>query len=509
MKRVKWLWWGRLLLALLVLFTVVAVQGSRPARALEKVAQDRAVKAAAFIIIIDDNGDMMGSGSGSVLTSDGLILTNFHVVGDPETGELHNSNGVLAVGLLEDPRLPPKINFLAQVVTGDQNVDLAVIKLISYLNGDQLPAGLDLPFVPLGDADELNLGDEIVVIGFPGVGFTGTQDVVSLTYSKGSVAGFASDSLNPHLKVGWIKTDAATGPGDSGAMVVNQGGEIIGVHTQGWSDPDSAARLSAERPINAAYEMIDQAKLGGGGPVKTSGKTGPTITGKGGNYSFSDLVFGDDLNKKAASCLNPADVFESGLSVVYACWAYEGMQDGLSWSTAWYLEGKKGAGDTYDWDGGESGQSWASVSSDSGLPDGSYELRLSVEGQVVATGEFSVGQGSGKKPRQSAGEGVVVQGTIVDADTGRGINGALFVVTVPGVTSGDFYDDPTEDKIYTGGRADSKGRFQLSDPLQPGQAYSVVVGAKGYRPIGSDDFQIPADAESPFELKPISLQQGR
>jgi serine protease Do len=505
MKNVKWL---RLLLALLMLFTVVAVQGSHPARALEKDVQDRAVAAAAFIVIIDDNMDMMGSGSGSVLTSDGLILTNFHVVGDIDTGQLHNGDGLVAVGLLEDPRLPPEISFFAQVVAGDPNVDLAVIKLVTYLNGDPLPAGTNLPFVPLGDADELNLGDDIVVIGFPGVGFTGTQDVVSLTYSEGNVAGFAPDTLNPHIKVGWIKTDAATGPGDSGAMVINENGEIIGVHTQGWSDPGSAARLSAERPINLAYEMIEQAKVGGGS-IKGGGKKSLTLTVGDGSYSFSDLVFADSFNKKTAECVNPTDAFATGLGRVYACWAYSGMEDGLTWATAWYLEGSRGAGDTYTWDGGESGQSWASLHSTSGLPDGNYELRLSVEGQVIATGKFVVGQDGGKKPTQSAGEGVIVQGTILDADTGRPISGAGFFVMISGVSAADFYNDPTEDKVYSWGKADSKGLFQLDNPLLPGEIYSVVVGAKGYRPLGADNFQIPTGAKSPYELQPISLQQGR
>ena len=59
---------------------------------------------------------------------------------------------------------------------------------------------------------------------------------------------------------GW---NAATGPGDSGAMVVNDAGEIIGVHTQGWSDQQSAARLSAERPINRAYNLIKKAQASG------------------------------------------------------------------------------------------------------------------------------------------------------------------------------------------------------------------------------------------------------
>lgn len=262
MENLKRFRWVGLPLTLFVLFAALGVHSSGPAWALEKKLKDQAVAAAAFIVASDEKGNAMGSGSGAVLTSDGLILTNFHVVGDVQTGKFYNSKGLLAVGLLKDPRLPPEVNYIAQVVAYDPNVDLAVIKLTSCLDGSRLPANMSLPFVPTGDAEKLSVGDAVTVIGFPEIGFTGSQNVVSLAYSEGSVAGFAADPQNPRLKVGWIKTDAATDSGDSGAMVVNEKGQIVGVHTQAWSDPGSTARLSAERPINAAYELVKQAKAG-------------------------------------------------------------------------------------------------------------------------------------------------------------------------------------------------------------------------------------------------------
>jgi S1-C subfamily serine protease len=507
MKSVKWRWViGRLLLILVVLFTAIVSTAARPAQAIEKDAQDRALRAAAFIVILDDNKEVMGSGSGTVLTPDGLILTNFHVVGEPDSGKLHNSDGLLAVGLLEDPTASPEINFLAQVVAGDPDLDLAVLRLKSYLNGSPLPSNLVLTSVPLGDANKLNFGDEIIVIGFPGVGFSGTQDVISLTYSKGNVAGFITEK---GIKT-WIKTDAATGPGDSGAMVINQAGEIVGVHTQGWSDPETAARLSAERPVNLALEIIRQAQVGQG-QIKGAGRKGeePSAGGKKGDYSFSDLVFSEKLNKARSDCLNPTDHFESGASTIYGCWSYTGMKDGLSWSVAWYLGKKKGAGDTYRWDGGKSGKSWASVTSKSGLPDGEYMLKLSVEGQVIAEGDFTIGQASSNRPFQAGQESVIVQGTVVDADTERGIRGAIFAVLNPGTTLADFEQDPTQDKVYSSGQTDSKGRFELDRPLEREKIYSVIAVAEGYRAVGTDEFAISKSAPSPYELEPIPLQKGR
>ncbi len=249
----------RLLNALTIatLLTGLLMLGGQPTFAASRdTPVQKAVKASVFIVMLDEKGDMLGSGSGSILTSDGMILSNFHVVGDLQTKKLNNSKGLIAIGVLDDPTEPPVVNYLAQVVQVDPDLDLSVSCIISDLKNRPLK-NVTFPAVPIGDADQLFLGDNITVIGFPGIGFGESGDTPSLTFSKGSVAGFESKDK---VKI-WIKTDAATGPGDSGAMVVNDDGEIIGVHTQGWSDAKSAARLSAERPINRAYNA-DQESAG-------------------------------------------------------------------------------------------------------------------------------------------------------------------------------------------------------------------------------------------------------
>ena len=70
----------------------------------------KAIKASVFIVMLDNDGEMIGSGSGSILTTDGMILSNYHVVGDLQTKKLNNSKGLIANGVLDYPNDPSVVN---------------------------------------------------------------------------------------------------------------------------------------------------------------------------------------------------------------------------------------------------------------------------------------------------------------------------------------------------------------------------------------------------------------
>jgi len=490
------------LILVAILLAALSLGSSQTALAIEKQARDRALASTAFVAILDQDGEMMGAGSGTFISTDGLVLTNFHVVGDPDTGELYRQDGLVGIGVIEDPTEPAIPRFYAQVVVGDPSLDLAVVRVVSYLDGDSLPSNLNLTYLPLGDSDTLGFGDDIISIGFPGVGIV--DEVVSLTYTEGIVAGFVSEG---GVKV-WIKTDALTGPGNSGGMVINDEGEIIGVHTAGSSDPQSAARISLERPINLAYELIRKAQVTEPGqPVIPAKRTTTTTTGDAGDAVWSEFTFATGVD----SDYNPieaSDTFTSGVSEVYAVYQYEGMEDSQAWSRTWYLDGEAVLSQDETWDGGESGNGWLNIYNNGGLPDGAYGLVVWVEGEKVQEGSFTIGQPGSTLPVQPTDEGVWIQGSIVDAATGRGIKGAAFVALVPGTTVADFDASPSEDLLYAIGQADARGYFQLDRALVRGERYSIIIGAKGYKRIVEDNLLVEEDSESPLEVN-IELQKGR
>ena len=98
---------------------------------------------------------------------------------------------------------------------------------------------------------------------------------------------------------------------------------------------------------------------------------------------------------------------------------------------------------------------------------------------------------------------VYLQGQIVAASTGRGIEGVQFIVIKPGLTASEAAadDNITDEEILTSGVTDSKGMYQTEAAVPRGQSYSVIVFASGYRPIlGDDEVDIPADATNPYRV---------
>jgi len=162
---------------------------------------------------------------------------------------------------------------------------------------------------------------------------------------------------------------------------------------------------------------------------------------------------------------------------------------------------------TYDeiWSRGESGTFYDSIYRTSGdpLPDGQYKVELYIEGQLVQEGSATVGTGVAPTPIPTPTEGLYIQGYVLDADTGQGIPGALFVVLNPGITI-DGWDGSTA-QIYTSAETDASGYFELPLPLERGQSYSMMIWAEGYKPTGGDDIPV-GDEPSPFEME-IELQR--
>jgi len=240
---------ARILLPLL-LALLLGLGGAAPtsSQQISPEARNHALISTVQVIAVDDDYQVIGTGSGSIVDPRGVVLTNFHVVGDPESGDLANSDGIVGIAITSNPRQPAVPTFLAQVVEGDPNLDLAIVRIVSDLEGNQLDQCLTLPTLGVGDPDSVQVGDELAIIGFPGIGGN------SVTLTRGIVSGFESEGGQD---AAWIKTDAEINPGNSGGAAVSSDGSLVGVPSQVVVDQSTGAgQLGRIRPVNFASEWL-------------------------------------------------------------------------------------------------------------------------------------------------------------------------------------------------------------------------------------------------------------
>ena len=227
--------------------------------------------------------------------------------------------------------------------------------------------------------------------------------------------------------------------------------------------------------------------------------------GQGQGASFGPVTFATGIDKRGRP-VGAADSFASEIEEVHVFSDYTGMQDGIDVLVNWYIDEEKVVEWPYAWDGGQSGTWHDYLYSDSGsLPDGTYTVELVVQGQTLQQGSAVVGTGATPTPVPPvAGDGVQIEGTIVDLDTNRPIPGAAFYVLEPGITLNTF--GWTDDEVFTSAEADQEGYYSLPDLLERGECYSVLIGADQYWAYGEDDVCIEQDAESPLVLT-VSLER--
>lgn len=186
-----------------------------------------------------------GLGSGVILSADGLILTNRHVIKDAES---------IRVVLADGRRVQ------VAVLGVDGESDLAVLKADA----------LDLPAVPIGDPKALRVGDLALAIGNPyGMGQTVTQGIVSAT-------GRAGLGIAPIEN--FIQTDAAINPGNSGGALVNIRGELIGINTAIYSESGRSGGIGFAIPSDLALKVARSIADQGRVPRGWIGMKGRSVT---------------------------------------------------------------------------------------------------------------------------------------------------------------------------------------------------------------------------------------
>ncbi|MBC5781979.1 DegQ family serine endoprotease [Ramlibacter sp. USB13] len=168
-----------------------------------------------------------GVGSGFILTADGYVMTNAHVV--------EGADEVIVT-------LTDKREFKAKIVGSDKRTDVAVVKI----------EATGLPFVRVGDVSRVKVGEWVMAIGSPfGLDNTVTAGIVS---AKGRDTG---DYLP------FIQTDVAINPGNSGGPLINMRGEVIGINSQIYSRSGGFMGISFAIPIDEATRVAEQLRVSG------------------------------------------------------------------------------------------------------------------------------------------------------------------------------------------------------------------------------------------------------
>jgi serine protease Do len=225
-------------------------------------------------------------GSGFIISPDGYILTNTHVVDDADEVTV---------------KLTDKREFKAKVVGKDSRTDIALIKIDAK----------DLPTVAIGDPDKLKVGEWVAAIGSP-FGFEN-----SVTAGIVSAKGRALPDEN---YVPFIQTDVAVNPGNSGGPLFNLRGEVVGVNSQIYSRTGGYMGLSFAIPIDVAMNVGDQ--------LRAHGKVSRGRLGIGIQDVTSDLARSFGLEKPVGALVSavdrggPAD--KAGIAVGDVIVAYDG-----------------------------------------------------------------------------------------------------------------------------------------------------------------------------------------
>ncbi len=257
-----------------------------------------------------DNGSLTPgwSGSGSIISSDGLILTNAHVVLPDKFFPVD----ALKISMTGEPDQPPTDAYFAEVLQADYQLDVAVIRITTDIDNQELdPAELNLPAVPLGNAGQIQLGDSLIILGYPGIGGQ------TITLTRGEVSGFTSEET--YGDRAFIKTSATIAGGNSGGLVVDSAGYLVAIPTQlGYGGEDqfvdcrvivdtnrdgvvdgrdscvpTGGFINALRPIDLAMPLIEAAQRGEYNIVE---QPKPDITMPQGKT----LVYQEDFSSRSA-----------------------------------------------------------------------------------------------------------------------------------------------------------------------------------------------------------------
>jgi len=357
---------------------------------------DELAQATVQILGLDSDGQPMCSGSGTFVSGDGLILTNAHVVTSDAVCDFTS----LGVAVTADAGRPPEVLYRADLLVIDSELDLAVVRVSRALDPNR-PTPASFPALALGDSDQLAIGDNVRILGYPEIGGE------TITFTNGSVSGFTAQAGIGDRAL--IKTDATIAGGNSGGAAVDTDGQLIGIPTKARAsesgpavdcrpladtnsdgevdDSDNCVPiggfLNGIRPINLARELIDEAREA---PVRAVVQAGPAVVVDPAAVTMSRPRFsiGQTDDSPAEIVRTAAD----GITELCLFVDWAGIPDGVEWDGIWWYNGT--LIDDYSlveqaWEFGEEGSNFwmCAIDDETGLDAGLYELGFFLNGQLI------------------------------------------------------------------------------------------------------------------------------
>lgn len=242
----------RLLRAALTTLAIAGATGTF-AQGLPRDVRLNLLEAVVQIIPYDEAAESVvdWSGSGTIISPSGYVLTNYHVAGDLDRRIHYDWHAIL----MTDPDFtdqPPEFYFWARYIAGDPTHDLALLKIEEWYDEEPIDPSFVFPHVTVGDSNQLIPGDNITIVGYPGISGS------TITFTSGLMSGWLGEDFESGGKQ-WIKTDAKIAHGNSGGGAFDPFGNLIGVPTAGRTvqyDELDVEDQAYVRPISLAWALI-------------------------------------------------------------------------------------------------------------------------------------------------------------------------------------------------------------------------------------------------------------
>lgn len=289
---------GILLVAFALLLLTVrfaSAQERLPGETIDRVAQS------VVMIVAIENGEEISSGSGTIVSAEGRIYTNRHVVSEGDD---------FAIYMLDDINEPTALRYYASVVTWSSNLDFAVMQIDRDAHRQRIDASeLALAFLDPAQLKPASVpirGDDVFVFGYPGISEN------YLAFVHGNITSIQNGDVgDEHLPV-WYQTDAEIGPGNSGGLAVNANGDLIGIPTNVNFDDQTGARFGGLLSFAAVLQLIDSGELNLGTTGAPSRIGRPSRPGAPGGNNPGTQLGAEPVN---IACTNHAVAVENGTSI--------------------------------------------------------------------------------------------------------------------------------------------------------------------------------------------------